>query len=410
VLVARYPIGSRFAALSSGTVFAMGLGFLVNVVIVRAFGAEGLAHVGLAQSLLTSAVTVGLWGTNIFAVQRVAAAPETLWRTVRTVRQIRFIAGTVAYLGILAVTSLVPGYVALRPIAMIFGLSLFVMAVSPEWVAQARHRADISALQGFATQLAYFSIAAVAVSTGAGLWAIPGAKVTADFLVVAGLTRWLYRRHPTTEDSPGRGDLANLARASAPICGTALLRNFALTSDVLILGVMAATASVGHYVGAARIFNLLLALATSYFVILLPRLAERGSESRAALDAELAAGLRRAVPIAAVAVGGVAVLATPVLTFLFGAEFAGAGDALRFLAAAAALNLVSRHYRQVLLVCGGERADFRLTAGSLAVHVGAKLALIPVFGLTGAALGTCLGEGYLLLAQRRAAHRLLAAR
>lgn len=395
--------------LSLGTVLGMGFGFLVNVVIVRGFGAEGLAHVGLAQSLLTSAATVGLWGSNLYAVQQVASAPETLWRTVRTVRQVRLMASALAYLGIVAVTSLVPAFVPVRPMAMIFGLTVFLTGISPEWVPQAKHRADVTALAGFSAQLGFFGLAALALASGAGLWAIASAKVAADLLVAGGLIRWLHRNHPPTEDHPEPGDVAALGRESAPICGTQLLRNISLTSDVLILGVMTTTAAVGHYVGAARLFTLLLALATSYFVILLPRLAERGRESGVALANELAAGLRRAVPMGLLVAGGIALLAVPLLTFLFGAEFAAAGNALRLLAAAAMLNLISRHYRQVLLVRGGQRTDLRLTGVCVAVHVGAKVLLIPVLGLTGAALGTVLGEGYLLLAQRRAVHRLLAA-
>lgn len=405
--ILRHGIVPRFLTLGGANIAAMGLGFAVALLVVRHYGAVGLGELALAQSVVAFLLTVSLWGTDLFAIQVVAARPDRLGSTIALVRWTRALAAATSYIAVLVVVTLVPVFRGVLPLVAILGVSAFVAAFSPEWVPQALHRTRVTAAANLGTQSSYLILTWLLASIGgAGLWGVAAAKAAADLLVGGGLRRWLAKIHPVGGSRPALSNVRAFAAATAPICGAQLLRSIALTSDVVILGIFVNRMDLGHYSGAARIFMLLLALATTYFVIILPRFAERAHSSTTLRD-ELAFSLRLTVPLAVMGMLTLAVTAAPVLSLLYGADFTVAAGPLRLLGVAAVANLIGRQFRQVLLVRGLQATDLRLTAVGTLSHVASKLVLIPHLGILGAAIGTLVGEAVLLTVHGLAAHDVL---
>jgi O-antigen/teichoic acid export membrane protein len=312
-----------------------------------------------------------------------------------------------AYLGLLGAVWAVPGFRDVAPLVAIFGLSLPAVAFSAEWVPQALHRTGITALANMGLQLFYLTFLGLGLLMGMPLLGVAVARVTADALVALGFRFWAWRRprpDPEAAPDPAAPSCApgRVARAAAPICATQIVRTLALTSDMLLLGLMVPADSLGHYAAASRLFYVMMSLATAYFIIVLPRIAAAAANPPPALRTELRESLRRTVPLALAGTLLLAPLSPVILSTMFGAEFVHAAPALAILGAATAASLIGRHYRQVLLARSRQVDDLRLSLAGSAVHVTAKLALIPFLGITGAALGTFLGETFILLVQRRA--------
>jgi len=249
----------------------------------------------------------------------------------------------------------------------------------------------------------YLVLAAAASVAGAGIIGVAGAKVVADLLVMAGIVLWVQRSYVCDVEHAPAGEAAAIAGACAPICATQLMRGLAIGSDIIILGMMMSRADVGIYAVASRLFMFMMSLAGSYFVIQLPRFAEHAAESTTVLRRELSTSLRRTLPLGGLGIVALAVLAGPVLWLLFGDGFGEAAMSLRLLGIAVVANLVGRTYRQILLVREKQGVDFRVSVAGTAVHIAVKLALIPMFGILGAAIGTLAGETFQMLAQMRAA-------
>lgn len=399
---------SRFALLGGANLLAAGLGFAATLVVARRFGAEGLGLASLALSIFGFGAAASLFGTDLLAVRQVAARPGTLWPTLRAVTRVRAVMAGLSYPALVAVASLVPGFRDAAPLVALYGLSAFAIALSAEWVPQALHRTGVTALANLALQaLSLGFVLLGAVALGAPLWSVAAAKVAADLLVALALRLWANRLPeplPAPADAPmdvpGAWDVA---RAAWPICATQLVRTVAISSDLLLLALLVPAAALGHYAAAFRLYMVLMMLATAYFVILLPRISEAAARPAPALAGEMRASLRRTLPLALLGVVALAALSPLVMRLMFGAGFTDAAPALAILGAATAASLVGRHWRQVLLARGRQVDDLRLTVAGSAVHVAAKLALIPLLGITGAALGTLVGEAFILVVQRRAA-------
>jgi O-antigen/teichoic acid export membrane protein len=199
-------------------------------------------------------------------------------------------------------------------------------------------------------------------------------------------------------------DTLSFFRAALPIGGAALLRGIMPGSDVLLLGLFVAKAQVGQYSAAAKLYSLGFVLLAAYFAILLPQLSSRAAESIASVGVAVSNGIRRTL-LAAVPITVAALLLGPaVLRLLFGPGFDEAAPVLRVLLLVLPLQLLSGHGRMALVALGRQRYDLGLVACSAGVHVVSKLALIPSFGMIGAASGTFAGEAVLVLLAWYATH------
>lgn len=396
-------VGIRFAILSSANLGAAALGFVITLFVARSFGPAGLGMSTLALSVAGFGLTATIFGTDLHAVRTAAALPELMAHHVKVVTALRLMLAGFSYAMLILVGMLTPAFRDIVPLIALFGLSVFTVPIGPEWVPQALHRTGVTALANLSLQIVYLAFLLIGWFLHASLLSVAAAKIGADLVVAIGFRRWVGRTMRPDSDRLRWNELVALAKSSWPICGTQILRTFALSSDLILLGVFLTRADLGHYSAASKLFYVMMAFATAYFVILLPRFAESAVRPDPALSDELRASLRRTVPIALAGLAILTLLARPILVLMFGATFGVAAPSLAILGAATVISLASRHYRQVLLARGLQMHDLKFNVVGAITHIGAKLALIPTCGIVGAAIGTLIGEVAILWLQRRAA-------
>lgn len=401
-------IRARYVVLLVANVASAGFGFATASLVAWQFGPTGFGAISLAASITTYAVLAATCGTEIHAVRVVAAGRYPLGSMASSVIVVRLALATLVYSVIIWISYTVPGFRDIRLLVWLFGLSVFTTAFDVSWVPQAIHRTNVAAVASLSSQGLAFLLLILLLIAAPGLAAVPAAKVVAEMCVGAGFLVWMSRHvGPLLAPLPTR-ELFRLLHQTAPIGGTQLLRGLALGSDLILLGIFVGTAELGLYAAAFKVFQLLLGLGTAYFIILLPRVAERAHDG-SAMAGEIRTSLRRVLPVLIAGLVILAVVAEPVLRLLFGAAFARAAPSLRILSLALLANVILRHYRQILLVRTLQTADFRTSMLGGLVHLGTKMLLIPAIGIAGAAVGTLLGETSLLILQRQAAKRALSA-
>ncbi len=383
-------------------------GFATASVVAWQFGPTGLGATAFAASLIAYATLITTCGTEIYAVRIGAASGLDIRRLASSVITIRLCLATLVYAAIVAITFVVPAFREVQSLVLLFGLSVFTIAFDISWLPQAIQRTNVFAAGAVSTQGIALLLLLASLAFSAELLAVPISRVAAEACVAAGFLFWMRNRVGSLAPSLPKRELWQLLRESAPIGGTQLLRGFALGSDLIILGLFVSATDLGLYSATFKIFQLLLGLIASYFIILLPRIAERAHDGHAMAD-ELSASFRRVIPLALIAMALLATVAGPLLRILFGADFAGGASSLRILAAALLVNVSLRHYRQILLARGLQSEDLRSSTIGGLVHVGSKVALVPALGIVGAALGTLIGETVMFFLQRRAALRAIAA-
>ena len=392
----RHSILPRYFVLAAADLVSKGLGFLVAVVIVRQLGAEAFGTLSFVAAFLAFALIVGAGGTDLYAIRRTVAGGDSVPSLAGTLLVLRTASGLVVYAGLVLLAVAVP---ALRPnwgLFALYGLTVFTAAASLAWVPQALRRTGVLAVATFAGPGVLLGILVTAFLVTREPWVVPVAQVVADGLVAAGLLVWAGRIGCLGRPLPVRR-WWGLLREAVPIGSSRLFRALALSSDLVILGLLVPPVLVGLYAAAHKLFILGISLGAGYFVVLFPRLAELEGETADGLGKQVAASRRQLLALTAVPV--IVLLLCPgwVLTQLFGEPFAAAAWELRLLTVAAVANVLGNLYRHALVARNRQRSECVMAAGSAGVHVAAKLALVPFFGIIGAAVGTLLGELVMLI-------------
>lgn len=373
--------------------------------MAREFGPSGFGEISLAASLISYALALANCGTGIHAVRVVAMGQSTLETMIPIVVTLRVILGSLVFALLLLAVYSIPKLFESRQLILLFGLTLFTNAISLMWVPQAIHRTNSMAVATVMLQLLNLSALFLFLSVSTSLHVAPLAVVVAEVLVALGLLATIRTYVGKLTPLPAPRTLLSTLRESAPIGMTQLVRAFALASDLLIVGLLLPWTEVGMYAASFKIFLFMLSLGSVYFVILLPRLAEL-SESDTSMAKELRDSFIRVLPLLFAATLGTWILADFMINILFGSDYDRSGTILRILSIAVVANIVGKHYRQVLLVKKMQNKDLETSGVSAVVHIAAKLALVPFFGIVGCAVGALIGELVLMVRQRAAVKKL----
>jgi O-antigen/teichoic acid export membrane protein len=377
--------------LTSGDVLAKALYFLSFVYLARVLGVESYGSLQFAISILMYFTLVGDGGLEVWATRQTARA-EDLRQLVAQVTALRLLLSGLAFAALLALLPILPEANGLRAILLLFGLSLPVQAVTLKWYWLGRERMGPAA-KGLVVAQVVFAAAVFGLvhRPEDALW-VPVLRVVGD-LAMAAYYAWRYAAEQggLPFSLSLRGTRGVLAQAM-PIGAIHALGILNYDFDSVLLGILLGPMAVGWYSAAYRPVTVALAVPLTYFAGLFPALSRTYAESQEAFG-EIAERSLRLICLVALPVGvGTTLLAEPVMLLLYGAEYRQGVPALQILGWSAALVMLRGTYRQVLLAAGKARLDLRNAVVATAVNVGLNLALIPAYGIIGAAVATVAAD------------------
>lgn len=179
-------------------------------------------------------------------------------------------------------------------------------------------------------------------------------------------------------------------RASLPLLLVAGLDDLLTYADVLIISVMLPAGDVGLYFAAAR------ALALANFVTYAMHLVagrrfslDLASQSRTELQRSILASTSMTFWMTLLAVAATLVVG-PWLLLAFGAEFSAGYGVMVVLGCGMVIRAMAGQAGEVLVVTGRQRESLAIAAATLLANVLMTIALIALFGVIGAAIGTAI--------------------
>lgn len=213
-----------------------------------------------------------------------------------------------------------------------------------------------------------------------GLWIAAG----------LGLATWaLSRALPRAVFTSSRVyDTRTWLRTAIPMFGTLALNGIIQRSDTAMVGAIRGTEQAGFYRGAVGIAELVVFGLAAVVTVVAPTLAGlSASNSQAALRRTVRRAARFALALTLPAVAAIVAFGHPVLG-LFGEGFEDAYVPLLILAAGQVVNAFSGPVGELLNMAGQERIVTGTFAVWAAANIALNAALIPLFGLEGAAAAT----------------------
>jgi O-antigen/teichoic acid export membrane protein len=214
------------------------------------------------------------------------------------------------------------------------------------------------------------------------LWVVVSTAVAA-----AGSAAWIVKRVGRTAANPWieRGLIARVLRPGLPLHLSAIALFLNLKIDLFLVSVQLSRRETGLYSLAVTLTEFVFFAAWTLGQVAVP--AQTLAEEEEAADASWRY-FRHSVAFAAVLAAMAAAAAYPVVRFLYGAEWVDSVPAVAILAAAAVGISIEPPLRAFLARILGPRRLLIPATAALVTNVLLNLLLIPVIGITGAALSS----------------------
>jgi O-antigen/teichoic acid export membrane protein len=380
-----------------------GLGFAFNVALARVLGADGLGVYHLALTFALIASVVGRMGMDA-AMLKFGATSHAAMDGRRLAAVHRLGMGT-ALLGcgiVAASTFLAADWLAATIYAdpaIAAPLRLMALALLPfallnlygELLKAGHHQALSSFVQGAA--LPMVSLLLLFVFAGQLKDASAAAAIYLVATVLVCLSSYvLWRRTVPHGHSPATQPLRfrDLLGTAMPMYGSAIADVVMTFSDVLILGMFATATDVGIYTAAARTALLTRFLLLANSAVAAPRFAALHAANDKEGVARLAVRSTLLTTVSSVPLLLIFIIFPAQILSLFGPQFEAGAQALIVLSIGQFVNAMTGPVGYLLNMSGFHRIEGRIAVVGALMTAGLCFALIPFWGLLGAAAANAI--------------------
>jgi len=378
---------------------AVGLGFALNVLITRTFGADGKGILDVATTTATLfALVLGCSANS--TVTHLVARENGLPR-----RLIPLLLALGGVAGLLAAFLLTGGSVAMKRLGMLPPTdpgfwSPYIGAVVAVSIWSGALRGCLVGTGGMvlvnrselATRLSY--VLALAGLLAAARFGHPRTQpahfALASLAIAGGVVAW-YAVRTARFFRAGPIPWRPLLAFSLPVHATNILNFLNHRADVFFLSASRGTAEVGVYTLAVGFAQLILVVAAAFAQPLLPQVSAIGDARAAALAT--ARICRLYLTLATSAAIGLALAVPPLLPLVFGPTFAKSGPPLLMLLpgviAFGLVNILISYFAGI----GRGRLNFGVSLISVTITLGGNAWLVPRLGAAGAAMVSTASYG-----------------
>ena len=383
-------------ALTSASLWRIGMSFVLQVLIARRLGVDGLGHYTIALAYLNVSQVIAELGLPALLVRDLAQYPTHRRSYFRRLLAIQVVTSLLTWLGLIVLTLMLP-YAPMTAMSLwLVGASLPLYAITSasQTLFQAGERMEL--IMGVEvlvnTLILVFSIG-VLWSGGDELMLIAVIIVTQAISAILCLVLLWRSRILAAPQEHIRVHLPTLLRRTMPFFGLSLSDVLLQRLDILLLSVVAGPTVTGMYSAAYNVVRVLMKLIQSFWKALYPtlsRLHRQSADRYRRLSAlSLRLGLVMALPVAAIGFG----VAPALLSLIFGGNYGDSGRTYQILIWAAPLFLIEVYATTLLMIEHQLRASLWISV----VHILGTILLLPpltqLLGANGAALAVVLAGG-----------------
>ena len=382
-----------FAGYAGGEAGSRALAFIATVYIARRLGASAFGYLGFAAAIIAYFGRALSTGISDVGSREVARRPEDAESIAAGGTFVRLVAAVFGVVAVVAISTIVPEPRIGRLVLALTGLSLVSIALDTSWVYKGTGRARRVGVALLSGQVLAVALLLVLIRVPNDVVRVPVIQFVADIVAAGYLAAPLLSRAWL---SPQVSEGLRLLKSSGLITLSRILRTLIVTIDVVMLGFMATSEQVGWYSAAYRVVFFVMAISYASHVAWLPAVT-RAVAQRRSVDAELSGSLRLSLVVTLPFVVGGIMIAPQLLRAVFGEEYVPAARALQLLLVSLFFIALHGPSRNVFLAYDRLGLESWIMAVAVVVNVALNIALIPSYGLNGAALATAAADGVILL-------------
>jgi O-antigen/teichoic acid export membrane protein len=259
-------------------------------------------------------------------------------------------------------------------------------------VLQGLDRFDLEAATVVADRVLLLVLGLASLWAGLGVSGLAAAFVVSRLLLLALVVVLTSRRGGVPWPSYEYSAWGDIHRAALPLGVFMIAINLLSYVDTIMLGILRTNEETGLYAAAYRVYEGLTYVPSILSAVLTPRLSSLFVHDRAAVRRLLVRSLGLSALLGLVLGGALILVATPVVTLLFGRDYAASTAPLQILSAGAVFAFCTWVLHAAAIATNLDRQLLGVTAASLGTNVVLNLVLIPAWGISGAAFATVVAE------------------
>ena len=352
-------------ALTGASLYRILTSFVLQLLIARILGIEGLGHYTIAMAYLNVSQVVSELGLPALLVRDLAQAP---WRRRSTFRVLLVIQVAMGFLtwGGLALMSLFLPYGDVTRISLLLvgaSLPLFAISSASQTLFQAGERMELVMGVEVLTNTLILAISLAVMLRGGGEEALIAVIIVCQAVsaLVCLLLVWHSKLLRGVQEAV-KIHVPQLLHQALPFFGLSLGDVLLQRIDILLLSVVAGPAVTGIYSAAYNLVRVLMKLVQSFWKALYPTLSRLHQQAQTQYERLARLGLRYGLLLLLPTATIGAAVAAGALAFIFGGNYGASADVFQILLWAAPLFLlenyaitllsVEHHLRQSLLILG----------------------------------------------------------
>ncbi len=388
-------------ALTSASLYRIAMSFVLQLLIARRLGVEGLGHYTIAMAYLNVSQVVSELGLPALLVRDLAQSPWRRRSTFRVLLGIQVVMGLLTWGSLLLLSLLLPYGDTTRSALWLVGASLPLFAISSasQTLFQAGERMElVMGVEVFINTLILALSVVVMWRDGDEVALIAVIIVTQAVSAAVCLLLVAHSRLLGGVQEDVRIDSVGLLRQAMPFFGLSLGDVLLQRIDILLLSVVAGPAVTGIYSAAYNVVRVLMKLVQSFWKALYPTLSRLHQQAQAQYERLARLGLRYGLLLLLPSATIGAAVAGGALQLIFGGEYDESVRVFQILLWAAPLFLLENYAITLLMVERHLRHSLLILALHLAATVLALPPLTQWLGADGTAwavvLAGALGAGY----------------
>ncbi len=388
-------------ALTGASLYRILTSFVLQLLIARILGIEGLGHYTIAMAYLNVSQVVSELGLPALLVRDLAQAPWRRRSTFRVLLLIQVVMGFLTWGGLALMSLFLPYGDVTRISLLLVGASLPLFAISSasQTLFQAGERMELVMGVEVLTNTLILAISLAVMLQGGGEEALIAVIIVCQAVsaLVCLLLVWQSKLLRGVQEAV-KIHVPELLRHALPFFGLSLGDVLLQRIDILLLSVVAGPAVTGIYSAAYNLVRVLMKLVQSFWKALYPTLSRLHQQAQTQYERLARLGLRYGLLLLLPTATIGAAVAAGALALLFGGDYGASAHVFQILLWAAPLFLLENYAITLLSVERHLRASLLI----LGIHLLATVVALPPLtrwlGADGTAwavvLAGALGAGY----------------
>jgi O-antigen/teichoic acid export membrane protein len=392
-------IASNFAVLSVAEIACRGTSVAVTLYLARRLSATGLGRIEFAFNVVFWLVLIVRDGLEVIASREIARHPRLIRPLVNHVLAVKGLLAAGLLVGLTVVGALTLSAPTDFAIMILYGLMLMTTAMGLDFVYRGTERMGLVAISLMLRTSIYALGVLWFVADSSRITWVPAFLVGGEACGIALVWICYSRTFGLPRPALGGGRfLSVFLRRGRPVYLIQVSQAVLGTIDFLIVGLMSHWADLGRYAAPHRMVTAILTFGLIFQQVVFPALArswrDTPATARKALDSLVRVLVSGLIPVAV----GASVLATPLVHYLFSADYEGAATLLALGIWRAPLLTLAFLYQTALIALNRESAGVRLLLTGALASAPLVFAFRAMFGLPGAALAMIVIALALMLA------------